>query len=384
MWQRIRARLAALRFDLGEASGALGDLGTFVPIVSSLVAAQQLKIGPVLLFAGLANILTGLAFNQPIPVQPMKAIAAVALTEALSPGAIAAAGFGAGVIVFLLGATGAVLWLEKRVPRMVVRGIELGVGLKLLVKGLLMVGVTAHFGLDSWATAALAAALVLTTSLQPRFPSALVLFVIGLVLLYWLPAGRATAPTAAWVDGGLSLVWPSAIEWRDGLLRGTLPQLPLTVLNSVLAVCALSESFFPGRGISGRRMSVSVGLMNMISVPFGAMPMCHGAGGLAGQHRFGGRTGGSVIMLGLAKVLLALALGGTAAALLARYPASILGVLLAFAGAGFALPARDATERDDFFVVVITAGGTLGANTLVGVLLGLFTAALFWLRRPTH
>lgn len=383
MWQRIKGRLAALRFDLGEASGALGDLGTFVPIVSSLVAAQQLKIGPVLLFAGLANILTGLAFNQPIPVQPMKAIAAVALTEALSPGAIAAAGFGAGLIVFLLGVTGAVLWLEKRVPRMVVRGIQLGVGLKLLVKGLLMVGLTQHVGLDSWSTAALAAALVLTTSLQPRFPSALVLFVIGLVLLYWLPAGPAATPGLAW-GGGLHVVWPSVVEWRDGLLRGTLPQLPLTLLNSVLAVCALSESFFPGRGISGRTMSISVGLMNVISVPFGAMPMCHGAGGLAGQHRFGGRTGGSVIMLGLAKVLLALLLGSTAAALLARYPASILGVLLAFAGAELALPARDATERDDFFVVVITAGGTLGANTLVGVLLGLLTAALFWLRRPSR
>ncbi len=171
------------------------------------------------------------------------------------------------------------------------------------------------------------------------------------------------------------LVIPSAAEWSEGLTRGALPQLPLTLLNSVLAVCALSGDLFPGRAIGTRAMAISVGLMNTLTCWFGAMPACHGAGGLAGQYRFGGRSGGSVIMLGVAKMAIALGLGSSAALLLAAYPAPILGVLLVFAGTELAMPARE-TGKDGFFVVVATAGGTLALNTAAGVVMGLACALL--------
>jgi len=363
-----------MRFDLGEASGALGDLGTFVPIVVSLVAVCHLDVGAILLFAGLYNILTGVIFNQPIPVQPMKAIAAVAIAEALSPGAIAAAGIGAGVVVFALGATGLVEAIERRVPRSIVRGIQLGVGLKLLVKGVSMVQETPFFALDGWGAATIAAAFVLVSTRWKRFPSALVVFAMGLVVM--AVGGWQTPDGASLGWGGLDLGLPTLLEWETGLVRGTVPQVPLTLLNSVIAVCALSADLYPNRGIGTKRMALSVGLMNIVGCWFGAMPMCHGAGGLAGQHRFGGRTGGSVVMLGAAKVLLAVGLGSAAALVLAAYPISILGVLLCFAGAELSLPARDCTSRNDFFLVVVTAGGTLGVNTAAGVVIGLVAAIL--------
>ncbi|NJO54669.1 MAG: hypothetical protein HC829_07365, partial [Bacteroidales bacterium] len=90
---------------------------------------------------------------------------------------------------------------------------------------------------------------------------------------------------------------------------GTIPQVPLTLLNSVVAVCALSVDLFPHRPANPRLVAVSVALMNLVCCPLGAMPMCHGTGGLAGQHRFGARTGGSVVMLGATKMLLAVLVG---------------------------------------------------------------------------
>lgn len=362
-----------LRFDLGEASGALGDLGTFVPLVAALVAVGGLDLGSVLLFAGLCNVATGLLFRQPIPVQPMKAIAAVAIAEALTPGAIAAAGLLTGGLVLALGLSGAVEAVERRIPTPIVRGIQLGVGLKLFAKGIAMAAPVAG-SYEAPLVAGLGAAFVVLTGRWQRFPSALVLFSVGLVLMLVRQPDLLSRVSLGWA--GPALVLPTAAEWQDGFLRGAAPQLPLTLLNSVIAVCALSGDLFPGRAIGTRPMAVSVGLMNVVGCWFGAMPMCHGSGGLAGQHRFGARTGGSVVMLGLAKVLLAVTLGASAVALLTAYPLGVLGVLLCFAGVELALPARTASSPDAFFLVLVTAGGCIGFNTAVGFLLGLAAAGL--------
>jgi MFS superfamily sulfate permease-like transporter len=370
----LGSRLRAMRFDLSEASGAMGDLGTFIPLVVSLVHVNRLDAGSILLFAGLYNVLTGLFFNQPIPVQPMKAIAAVAIAEALSREAIAAAGLGVGAAVLVLGATGLVETIERLVPRAIVRGIQLGVGLKLLMRGLAMILDRPVFDLDGWLLAGLAAGLVLVAGRWRRFPSALALFVGGLVLMLAKHPELLSELELGWQ--GFRVTLPTLADWRLGLLRGSVPQLPLTLLNSVIAVCALSADLYPRRGIPTRPMAISVGLMNLVGCWLGAMPMCHGAGGLAGQHRFGARTGGSVVMLGFAKMAVAVGLGTSVAIVLAAYPVAILGVLLCFAGVELSLPARTIADKSEFFLTALTAGGILGANTLIGFLIGLGAALL--------
>ena len=68
-----------------------------------------------------------------------------------------------------------------------------------------------------------------------------------------------------------------------GIVSTAIPQLPLTTLNSVVAVCQLSADLFPAKPVRPVLVSVSVGLMNMVGAWSGAMPCCHGAGGLAAQ-----------------------------------------------------------------------------------------------------
>ncbi|RME41411.1 MAG: sulfate transporter, partial [Planctomycetota bacterium] len=128
-----------------------------------------------------------------------------------------------------------------------------------------------------------------------------------------------------------------------------------------------------------RKVALSVGLMNLLACPFGAMPMCHGAGGLAAQYRFGARTGGSVVMLGIAKIVLALLLGRSLLVWLQAFPQSVLGVLLMFSGLELAMVCRDQTARTDFFVMILTAGACLAVNTAAGFVIGwLMAAALLW------
>jgi hypothetical protein len=368
-----------MRFDLPELSGGLGDLGTFVPLTASLIIVCGMEGGSVLFFAGLLNVLAGVAFNQPIPVQPMKAIAAVAIAEGLAPGEIAAAGFTTGVIMLALVLTGLVTAAEKWIPRPVVRGIQLGVGLKLAAKGVTMALAGGWWALDGRVLALAAALLVLVTARRQRFPSALILLVVGIVLIPLEGLGALAEVSLGWA--GPVWIWPSLEQWQLGLTRGALPQLPLTLLNSVIAVSALSGDLFPGRGIGTRSMAISVGLMNLGTCLFGAMPTCHGSGGLAGQHRFGARTGGSMVVLGLCKMGLGILLGSAVGVVLAAFPTSLLGVLLAFAGLELGMAARGASERNAFFVVAATAAGILAVNAAVGFALGLGTALLL-LREP--
>ncbi|MFH2201997.1 MAG: putative sulfate/molybdate transporter [Elusimicrobiota bacterium] len=250
-------------------------------------------------------------------------------------------------------------------------------GLKLAAKGIGMVLGLDWLSLDGRLVAVVAGGIVLATSQRKRFPAALVIFVAGLAIFL---VGRAEVLQGlSWGWAGPRLVLPNWAQWQTGILQGALPQVPLTLLNSVIAVCALSSDLYPGKGIGTRPMAVSVGLMNVGACLFGAMPACHGSGGLAGQHRFGARTGGSVVMLGIGKILIGAVFGGAAMIVLAAYPASILGILLVFAGLELTLPARDCVEREAFFVAAATAGGILAFNTWLGFILGLF-AAVFILR----
>ena len=377
---RLRKNIGDMRFNLQEFSGSLGDLGLFIPIVVALVSITGMDGGSILFFAGLLNIVTGLVFNQPVPVQPMKAIAAVAIAEGLMPGEIAAAGFATGVIVLFLGLTGLVTVAERIIPRPVVRGIQLGVGLKLAAKGVTLALASGWWAWDGRIVALAGAALVLLTYHRARFPSAVVLFAGGFLLMAINRPEALTGLPIGW--GGPIVTLPDWSEWQSGFLLGTLPQVPLTLLNSVIAVCALSEDLFPGRGIKTRLMASSVGMMNIASCFFGAMPMCHGSGGLAGQHRFGARTGGSVVILGVAKVVIALVFGTAVISVLSAYPSSVLGILLIFSGLELTLPARDCTKKNAFLVAAATACGIFAANTAVGFVMGLIASFFLIRKRP--
>ena len=369
------AKLRALRFNKAEMAGALGDLGVFIPLLVGMVNRCGLQFGPALFCAGLMNLCTGLAFGIPIPVQPMKAIAAVAIGEGLNQTQILTAGIATGMVILVLAVTGLIDWLNRTIPKSVVRGLQLALGLKLLTKGVGMVaGTGVLFGWDSIGLGVVCVLLVLLLYNSTRVPAALVVFGIGLIALL------ATRPAlVSQLRLGMSWQLPDLFDlgaWRTGFLRGALPQIPLTTLNSVIAVCALSLDLFPKRPLRPRRTAISVALMNLICCPFGGMPVCHGSGGLAAQYRFGARTGGSMVLLGIAKMALAVLFGGSLLLWLRHYPESVLGVLLLFSGLELALVCRDQRARVDFFVMAATTGVCLALNTALGFVVGCAISAL--------
>jgi len=477
-----------------ELSGSLGDLGTFIPLTVALARERKIALAPALFWAGVSNVVTGYMWDVPMCVQPMKSIAAVALTDVaagtsgsssatgLDAQSVTTAGILTGGAVLLLGVTNLMEVVNWIVPLTVVCGLQIGVGLRLASKGIQdiqqlswgggydCIGVAIGCALlsmfwlrdnenglkriementgqiasdncqvaetvansvtassdgekdgccgiagmkteddncmelgrlnnahkletastlqrqpqSSIATTANAAIGSSTfssllaphrSSSSPASPSCfrqilkrtcccldpfpktphpvgIYLFLIGCVFAtitlatagpdsgYDLPLQFFGAPVAINAMEGVT-----ALSWRQGFLQGTLPQLPLTTLNSVISVCCLAHALYPEKRdpalvskrrtdmvVTRREVSISVGLMNLILCPLGSMPNCHGAGGLAGQHRFGARHGTSVAVLGSFKILLAVFLGGSALTLLDALPVAVLGVMLVIAG----------------------------------------------------
>ncbi|EFX04251.1 sulfate transporter protein [Grosmannia clavigera kw1407] len=331
------------RSPLAEISGALGDLGTLLPLMTALAVQHSVSLSSTLVFSGLFNVATGIVFGIPLPVQPMKAIAAAAIASRASLRDTVAAGGLVSAAVLLLAATGLLRWLAVHVPVPVGKGIQLGAGLSLIISAgnslLGPLGWLQPSGLDNrlWALAAFVGLMATQGFRGGRFfPYALVTFLVGLAL------ALAVALTAHAADHNVRLpgfaLWRPRVllpHWLSGEAWGmAVAQLPLTMLNSVVAVSALASDLLGGSTTpaSVTALGCSVGLMNLVGCWFGAMPVCHGAGGLAAQYRFGARSGASVILLGLFKTTLGLLLGETLVDLLGFFPRGVLGVLVLASG----------------------------------------------------
>lgn len=434
-WLLRRAAELRRDFTWREAGGSLGDLGTFIPLLVGLTAECGLDVGTTLVFTGLYNLATALAFDVPMPLQPMKTIAAVAMMDPPMdvPQIVAAGGFVA-LVVLVLGCTGLMERFNAVTPFGVVRGMQLGLGMLLCAKGWTLAvwtdgtrqSMRGLWGPDGMALGALALAFVLAFAAPTKTAVAarevigdgagidadrthtrargagssdarvaLVLVVVGAVIAACRPGSLASlragpsTPTPA---------IPSATDVATGVLRAGLPQLPLTTLNSVVATCALAKDLFPDKPeVRPTGVAVSVGAMNLCGLGLGAMPCCHGAGGLAAHYRFGARTGAATAFLGAGKLFLGVAFGGSLLTLLGKFPAPLLGVLLAAASAELIRAGLDGAGEiggytgvdswydpgwTDRYALIVTAATTVGSgSTGLGALFGFATHALGTARR---
>ncbi|KAJ8640611.1 hypothetical protein MRB53_017305 [Persea americana] len=408
-----------LKSKWSELNGAMGDLGTYIPIVMALTLAKDLNLGTTLIFTGTYNILTGIIYGVPMPVQPMKAISAVAISSPdFSIPEIMTAGILTGGALFLLGVTGLMELAYNLIPLPVVRGVQLSQGLSFALTAVKYVRTEQNFskgkaggdrhwlGLDGLVLALVSACFVVLVNgageesdenesgldeTRPRrrkklwrilvsLPSAIIVFLLGVVLAFIRKPSIAKG--IEFGPSKIGLVKMTKGSWKTGFIKGAIPQIPLSVLNSVIGVCKLSSDLFPGKDFSATSVSVSVGLMNMVGCWFGAMPMCHGAGGLAGQYKFGGRSGGCVVVLGVAKLVLGLVLGSSLVKVLVQFPVGLLGVLLLFAGIELAMASRDMNSKEESFVMIIcTAVSMVGSSAALGFVCGIVAHILLWIRK---
>ncbi|RUA01272.1 MAG: sulfate permease [Deltaproteobacteria bacterium] len=375
-----------MAFNRMEFAGCLGDLGTLLPISIGMIVLNGLNATNVMFTVGLFYILAGFYFKVPVPVQPMKVIGAYAIAVGLSPTQIIAASLWMGMIVLFMGTTGLIHIIGKYTPKSTIRGVQLGVGIILMMKGLnFMIRPDPHLAVQALGPikigivlGVIGMAVTLFLLENRKIPAALVVISGG--ILVGLFIGKPVDMEKLKIGLHLPRLFPYGIPSFSDMLWVlpvlVVPQIPMTIGNAIISNTDVMHEYFgdQARRASYRSVANSQGLADIVSFILGGIPMCHGAGGLAAMVRFGARTAGANLMIGSIFVLLALLFGPHVLILLNLIPLSILGVLLIFAGVQLALMIRDLTRRSDLFVALIMLGITLTVNLAVAFISGIFIA----------
>jgi len=338
----------------------MGDYGTLFPLAIGYIAVCGLNPAGFLVMMGIANIATGLLYRLPMPIEPMKVLAVVAIAQHWTPSMVYASGFGMGIVWTVFAVIGVMKWIAKVTPEPVIRGIQVALGGILAIEAIKMI--------SSWWILGIVSILIGLVLGKNRYaPAAIVLIALGVIIMLikkqfnLIESPRLTLPT---------ITGFRPVEVWQTFLQAGFAQIPLTATNAVIATSALIKSYWPERPVSESRLSLNMGVMNLILPFFGGMPLCHGAGGLAGQYYFGARTGGTNIIEGLIEIAMGLFLAGSIAELFSVFPVAIIGAMMFLVGLELVKFAKDTRWDQNIIPMGATLIVSLFSNMAYGFLCG--------------
>ena len=363
-----------IKFDRNEWSGAFGDIGTDFPLIVGMILAAGLDSASVLVTFGVMQIFTGSFYKMPMPIQPLKAMATIVITQKISPNILYGGGLAIGISMLLLNITKLIDWISRVVPKAVIRGIQLGLGIKL---GLLALqDYVIADGVAGYYLAAAAFLLAIFLIGNRKYPPAIFIIMLGMFYAFVFKVDAHSFINAV----GIHLPQIHTPTWADiltGFLILTIPQIPLSIGNSILATNQIANDWYPKRTVTIRKISYTYSLINLINPFFSGIPTCHGSGGIVGHHTFGGRTGGSVIIYGCLYIFLGLFLSQGFDTLVHIFPLPILGILLLFESLGLMLLVQDVTDSKSSFMIALLVG-LISGGIQYGFVIGLFVGTLIY------
>lgn len=343
-----------IKFNKQEFAGAFGDIGTDFPLIVAMILAANLHAPSVLIVYGLMQILTGLTYRIPMPVQPLKAMATLVIAQKIAGPVLLGAGLSIGVVMLVLSLTGLLDKLTKLVPKAVIRGLQLGLGISLC--SLACKEYIAADKLWGYVLAFGAFLIVIFFIDNKKLPASILVIGLGFLYAFIVSVDFQALFQAAGFSLPLTTV-PSVEDVSKGFVLLALPQIPLSLGNSIMATKQVTSDLFPERtDLTVKKIGITYSLMNLI-VPFvGGVPVCHGAGGMIGHYTFGGRTGGSVIIYGLLYIAIGVFFGNSFEEVIKVFPLPILGVILLVEGISLMLLVKDTVQDKKGFVIAILVG----------------------------
>jgi xanthine/uracil/vitamin C permease (AzgA family) len=359
-----------IKFDRNELAGAFGDIGTDLPLVIGMILASGLDSSSVLITYGLMQLLTALIYGIPMPVQPLKAVAMIVITQKIVPSVIYGGGLAIGILMLILSLTGLIDLIAKYIPKVVVRGIQFGLGLQLA-----LIALKEYVVSDSTSGYWLAGvAFIITIILigNRKYPPAIFIILIGII--YALIFNFNNFNFLNTVSFSIpKLYTPNWTDILTGFLILALPQIPLSIGNSIIATKQMATDYFPEKKITIKKISLTYSIINIINPFLGGIPTCHGSGGMAGHYAFGARTGGSVFIYGTMFLILGVFFSGSFEQIVKIFPLPILGVILLFEGLTLMIFIKDILDsKKSFFIALLVAliACSLPYGYLIGMIVG--------------
>ncbi len=359
-----------VRFDRNELAGSFGDIGTDLPLIVGIILAAGLDSAGVFIVFGAFQIITGYLYGLPMPLQPLKAMAVLVITQKIAGGVLFGAGLAIGLAMLLLTVSGGLTFLARWIPGCVVRGIQFGLGLSLAA--LALKSYIPSLGLSGYVLAGCGVVIMAALWGNRRFPPGLLIIAVGVV--YAFASGLSLKAISDGITLSLpSLQSPSLDDIATGFVVLALPQLSLSISNSVIATVQTIRDLFPQRPASVAKIGITYSLLNLLAPFLGGIPVCHGCGGLAGHYAFGARTGGSVVIYGAFYLILGLFLSGPLHEVIKVFPLPILGVVLLFEALTLLVLVRDQghSARDTAIALLVgVVAFAVPQGFLVGLVLG--------------
>lgn len=365
-------KFPGVRLDRNEFAGAFGDLGTDLPLIVGMLLVSDLDATNVLVMYGVLQIFSGFYYGIPMAVQPLKAVASIVIAQKISGSVILGAGLAIGVIMLVLSATGVLRKLNEFIPVIVIKGIQVGLGV--------LLGIIALKDYIIHRSDFIDIVLVLVTFLiglvfigNKKIPAALLIIVIGAVFALVFNIDQ---PSQLFAKVGFDLPefsLPTSTNVLDGFFLLAIPQIPLSIGNSILASNQLATELFPEKKIGVTKIGWTYSLMNILSSFFGGVPVCHGSGGLMGHYTFGARTGGSVVIYGVMFLTLGLFFSNNFLEIVKLFPLQVLGVILLFEALSLisVIKIYQAPKKEVFLVLIVaTCCVTLPFGFFTGMVVG--------------
>jgi len=361
-----------IKLNHNEFSGSLGDIGIFLPLALSLISLNGLNPCSVFLSAGVLYIASGLYFKHPVPVQPLKALAVISLATHASVDVISAAAIVMGAFLFFVyfAADVILIWLGKIFTKSIIRGIQFGVGLMLVKKGVdclklreflfhgnaIVINVGKYvlpLGLIIGVASVL---FIVRFSGSKKVPTSLIIIMAGLVLGVSFAQDNFMALTQP--ASMPTIGFPGIENFIPAITLLVIPQIPLTVGNALFASADTAKLYFGdgAKKTTPKSLSLSLGIANTAIGMIGGMPLCHGAGGLTAHYKFGSRTTGSNLIIGTLFIVIAISSLYFPVSFLYLIPASTLGSLLIYTGIEHAMFIQDISEDNKALFVALTIG----------------------------
>lgn len=351
---------------LTEGSAAFADLGTFLPLALGLIVIAGVDPIGLLYGFGLFALMTALIYRRPIPIQPMKATAAMGVAGLIGPDVLIATGILLGLTLIILSQTDLTQRFKRLIPRTVLLGMRSALAITLIANAFALQAISLP------TTVLLLAALIALQFTSLSAFSCILILIGGYLLL-----GDTTGITTEFAGVNLpQFMIPDVAAFSSALEVAFLPQLALTLTNALILTAVIAQDYFPedAKPVTEKRLALSSGLANLLFAPLGAIPMCHGAGGLPAHHAMGSRTGWSIAIFGSTCIVLAALLGTQVTQLIVSIPVEIIAVLVLFASWHLADPPLVAKTRTSCKVVigvmaVIALWGGLMTALVAGVVL---------------
>jgi len=345
-----------------EFAGCTGNFGTVLPLLFAVSVASGMNLSLMLLWAAIWYVISGVYYKIPVPIEPFKAVGAIAIAEHISSQIIAASGIITGALCLLIGMFGFMDRIQKIIPQAVIRGVQLGLAfifIRSAIQGFILPDLT--FGI-------IAGIIIAVFFLLKKYKN-----ITDYSSLLIITAGFGFAIFIAGFHGPLivpvpALVIPDLQEFYTAAIVIVPAQIPLTLTNAVLATSLLISDLFK-RDENPDKLSKTIGIMSITSSILGGFPMCHGAGGLAAHFRFGARGGLSMIFGGV--ILAFIAFICAYPDIVAALPRGMFGILLIAVAIELI---RHAIKTNNQFVTAIIGVLALPFGLAIAFFAGLITA----------